>query len=73
MNPLLSMDQLFLNKLTAIVEENLHNEKFGPAEVIPSMGMSRSIQRPVKCMIYEVLYISNPFLKVSGQIRDSCR
>lgn len=42
MNQLLSMDQVFLNKLTAIIESNLHNEKFGPAEVSRSIGMSRS-------------------------------
>ena len=38
MNQLLSMDQVFLDKLTAIIESNLHNEKFGPAEVSRSMG-----------------------------------
>jgi len=36
------MDQVFLNKITAIVEANLENEKFGVEELSQELGMSRS-------------------------------
>lgn len=37
-----SMDQVFLNKLTKIIEVNLTNEQFGVKELASEMGMSRS-------------------------------
>jgi len=42
MNQTLSMDQVFLNKITAIIEANLENEKFGVEELSHELGMSRS-------------------------------
>ena len=42
MNQPLSMDQVFLNKVTAIIEANLENEKFGVEELSHELGMSRS-------------------------------
>jgi len=36
------MDQVFLNKITAIIEANLENEKFGVEELSQELGMSRS-------------------------------
>jgi len=42
MNQTLSMDQVFLNKVTAIIEANLENEKFGVEELSHELGMSRS-------------------------------
>ncbi len=42
MNQPLSMDQVFLNKITAIIEANLENEKFGAGELSHELGMSRS-------------------------------
>jgi TolB-like protein/AraC-like DNA-binding protein/Tfp pilus assembly protein PilF len=42
MNQTLSMDQVFLNKVTAIIEANLENEKFGAADLSHELGMSRS-------------------------------
>jgi TolB-like protein/AraC-like DNA-binding protein len=44
-----SMDQVFLGKLTEIIEGNLQNEQFGVAEISREMGMSRSnIHRKLK-------------------------
>jgi len=42
MNQTYSMDQVFLNKVTAIIEANLENEKFGVEELSHELGMSRS-------------------------------
>jgi len=36
------MDQVFLNKVIAIIEANLENEKFGVEELSQELGMSRS-------------------------------
>ena len=44
-----SMDQVFLHRLTEIIEANLHDEKFGVTELSRAMGMSRSgIHRKIK-------------------------
>jgi TolB-like protein/AraC-like DNA-binding protein len=49
MSQTLSMDQVFLRKLTEIIEANLENEKFGVEEVSHALGMSRSnIHRKLK-------------------------
>jgi len=49
MNQIPSMDQVFLRKLTDIIEANLQNEQFGVAEISREMGMSRSgIHRKLK-------------------------
>jgi len=42
MNESLSMDQVFINKLTEIVQTNLADEKFGVEELVKEAGMSRS-------------------------------
>jgi TolB-like protein/AraC-like DNA-binding protein/Flp pilus assembly protein TadD len=42
MNQTLSMDQVFLNKIIAIIEDNLANDKFGAAELSHELGMSHS-------------------------------
>jgi len=42
MNQTLSMDQLFLCRLTEITQANLENEKFGVEELARELGMSRS-------------------------------
>jgi len=42
MNQPLSMDQVFLSKLNAIIRDNLQNEKFGVDDLSREMGMSRS-------------------------------
>jgi len=49
MNQTPSMDQAFLQRLTEIIEANLHDEKFGVTELSLAMGMSRSgIHRKIK-------------------------
>jgi TolB-like protein/AraC-like DNA-binding protein len=51
MNQPLSMDQVFLSKITAIIESNLENEKFGAGELSHELGMSRSnINRRLKAI-----------------------
>jgi TolB-like protein/AraC-like DNA-binding protein/Tfp pilus assembly protein PilF len=51
MNQTLSMDQVFLNKVTDIIEANLENEKFGAEELSHELGMSRSnINRRLKSL-----------------------
>jgi TolB-like protein/AraC-like DNA-binding protein len=51
MNQPLSMDQVFLNKVTTIIEANLDNEKFGAEELSHEIGMSRSnINRRLKSL-----------------------
>jgi TolB-like protein/AraC-like DNA-binding protein len=42
MDQALSMDQVFLNKVFAIIEANLSNEKFGAAELSRELGISHS-------------------------------
>ena len=42
MNQTLSMDQVFLNKVIAVIEANLANDKFGAAELSRELGMSHS-------------------------------
>jgi TolB-like protein/AraC-like DNA-binding protein len=42
MNQTLSMDQVFLNKVIAIIEANLSNDKFGAAELSRGLGISHS-------------------------------
>jgi TolB-like protein/AraC-like DNA-binding protein len=42
MSEILSMDQVFLNRLTGIVLDNLANENFGVVELAKEAGMSRS-------------------------------
>jgi TolB-like protein/AraC-like DNA-binding protein len=45
----LSMDQVFLNKLNAIIRDNLQNDKFGVDDLSREMGMSNSkIYRKIK-------------------------
>jgi TolB-like protein/AraC-like DNA-binding protein/Tfp pilus assembly protein PilF len=49
MNLNLSMDQVFLNKLNAIIRDNLQNEKFGVDDLSREMSMSTSkIYRKIK-------------------------
>jgi len=49
MNQQLSMGQVFLNRITEIIETNLANEKFGVEELSRELGMSRSnINRKLK-------------------------
>jgi TolB-like protein/AraC-like DNA-binding protein/Tfp pilus assembly protein PilF len=63
MSEILSMDQVFLNRLTGIVLDNLANENFGVAELAKEAGMSRSnlhrklrsiTHRPVSQFIREI-------------------
>ncbi len=42
MNQILSMDQVFLNKVIEVIEANLANDKFGAAELSRELGMSHS-------------------------------
>jgi TolB-like protein/AraC-like DNA-binding protein/Tfp pilus assembly protein PilF len=47
-----SMDQVFLTRLTEIVEANLGNEQFGVKELAREMGMSRSqIHRKLRSLV----------------------
>ncbi len=49
MNQALSMDQVFLNKVTAIIEANLANENFGAEDLSRELGMSHSnVNRKLK-------------------------
>ncbi len=49
MTQALSMEQVFLNKLNEIIENHLHNEQFGVAEISRAMSLSRSgIHRKLK-------------------------
>ena len=44
-------EQKFMNRITAIIETNLDNEKFGVAELAKELGMSRSnLHRKVKAI-----------------------
>ncbi|BAX81436.1 hypothetical protein ALGA_3136 [Labilibaculum antarcticum] len=46
-----SMDQVFLKKLTLVIEENLTNEQFGVKDLAKEMSMSRSqIHRKLKAL-----------------------
>ena len=63
MSESLSMDQVFLNRLTGIVLDNLASENFGVVELAKEAGMSRSnlhrklrsiIHRPVSQFIREI-------------------
>jgi len=48
----LSMGQQFLKKLIDIIDENLHNEKFGVNELAAELGMSRAtLHRKVKLVV----------------------
>ena len=42
MNTEQSMDQVFINKVTHLIEVNLGNEQFGVNELAKKLGMSRS-------------------------------
>lgn len=47
-----SMEQQFLEKLTEIIDVNLHNEEFGVSELASELGMSRvTLHRKVKSII----------------------
>ena len=47
----LSMDQVFLSKLNAIIRDNLQNEKFGVDDLSREMGMSYSkIHRKIRSL-----------------------
>ena len=49
MNEFLSMDQVFIRKITHIVLENMADENFGVDELVQKAGMSRSsIHRKLK-------------------------
>lgn len=51
MNQPLSMDQVFLSKLNAIIRDNLQNEKFGVDDLSREMGMSYSrIHRKIRIL-----------------------
>ncbi len=52
MNPISSMDEQFINKLTQIIDENLHDEDFGASELAEQLGISRvTLYRKVKSII----------------------
>ena len=52
MNPNSSMEQQFIQKLTKIIDENLHNENFGVPELAAQLGMSRAtLHRKVKSVV----------------------
>lgn len=56
MNQLYSVNQIFLNKLTGIIEDNLENEQFGVEEVSREMGLTYSkINRKLKSMANQSL------------------
>ncbi len=52
MNPISSMDEQFIKKLTQIIDNNLHNEEFGASELAGQLGISRvTLYRKVKSII----------------------
>ena len=54
MNEYLSMDQVFINKITDIIHANLLNEKFGVEELAKETGISRSsIHRKLKSITHK--------------------
>lgn len=51
MNTISLSEQKFMDRITAIIEKNLDNEKFGVAELAKELGMSRSnLHRKVKAI-----------------------
>lgn len=52
MEPITPMDQQFIDKLNQVIDENLHKEEFGVAELAAELGMSRvTLHRRVKNII----------------------
>lgn len=52
MHTINSMDDQFINKLTKIIDDNLHDESFGATELAEQLGMSRvTLYRKVKSII----------------------
>ena len=52
MNPISSMNEQFIKKLTQIIDENLHNEDFGASELAKQLGVSRvTLYRKVKSIV----------------------
>lgn len=47
-----SMDEQFIEKLTQVIDENLHNEEFGASELATQLGISRvTLYRKVKSIV----------------------
>lgn len=66
-----SMDQVFLKKLTIVIEENLTNEQFGVKDLAKEMGMSRSqIHRKLKVLTQQSIskYICEIRLKKAMEL-----
>jgi len=56
MSEILSMDQVFLNRLTGIVQDNLANENFGVVELAKEACMSRSsVHRKLKSITHHTV------------------
>jgi AraC-like DNA-binding protein len=56
-----SMDRVFLDRLQAIVEENLGDESFGVEEMARELGMSRtSIHRRLKSTYRQIARPGHP-------------
>jgi AraC-like DNA-binding protein/TolB-like protein len=52
MNTLSSMDEQFIKNLVQVIEENLHDESFGTAELAAQLGISRvTLYRRVKSIV----------------------
>ena len=48
----ISMDQVFITKLTELLEENLGNEHFGVQQLAEKVGLSRSqLHRKLKAIV----------------------